>query len=197
VSAPRSARGSGAAIRRAFVAVRPPTHVVAALDEVLARVRGGGSPGLTWTPKAQWHVTLQFLGPVADVDALVGALTTGLAATEAFKIGLGGAGAFPVPDRASVVWVGVDLGADDLERAAATVVGATGTLGFTPEEAFTAHLTVARARRPCPVASVIASIGDAPFGSAWDVTEVLLMESDTRPNAAVHRELARFALVQP
>jgi RNA 2',3'-cyclic 3'-phosphodiesterase len=189
-----STGGSGPNPRRAFMAVRPPTHVVAALDEALARVRGGASPGLTWTPKAQWHITLQFLGKVADVDALTAALGRALAGTACFKIGLGGAGAFPEPDRASVVWIGVDLGADDLVDTASTVADATGSLGFVAEEPFSPHLTVARARRACPVASVLASIGDAPFGSAWDVTEVLLMESDTRPNAAVHRELARFPL---
>jgi RNA 2',3'-cyclic 3'-phosphodiesterase len=189
-----STAGGGVTLRRAFVAVRPPTHVVAALDEALARVRGGASPGLTWAPKAQWHITLQFLGVVADVEALKRGLAGALTDTHPFKIGLGGAGAFPVPDRASAVWIGVDLGADDLGETAACVATATAELGYSEEREFAPHLTVASARRPCPVASVLASIGDAPFGSAWDVTEVLLMESDTRPNAAVHREIGRFAL---
>jgi 2'-5' RNA ligase len=55
---------------RLFVAVTPPAEV---LDRV-ASLRRPERPGVRWTRSDQWHVTLVFLGEVADPDPLVDAL---------------------------------------------------------------------------------------------------------------------------
>ena len=77
---------------RAFVAVSPPDAV---LDAVAARAAGVTIPGRP-TTRDQWHVTLQFLGNRADVDAVAAALI-GLDA-ERGTARLGGAGALSVDD---------------------------------------------------------------------------------------------------
>ena len=188
----------GASLRRAFLAVVPPPDVVAALDVALAAARGVAPPGVSWSRSSQWHVTLQFLGAVVDVDAVVEAVAVGVRDVDGFDARLGGAGAFPSPGRASVVWVGLGEGSDAMATLAARVAAATEPLGYPAEpRAFTPHITVARARRPCPVGPVLAAIGDGPVGRRWDVREVVLFESDTRPTGAVHRDVARVHLRSP
>jgi 2'-5' RNA ligase len=180
---------------RAFVALVPPAEALDALERVLAPVRPVAPPRLTWSRRAQWHLTLQFLGRVDDVAALTRALESGLAGCRPPVLGLGGAGAFPSPARASVVWVGLDQGAEEAAVLAAAVQRATEPLGHEPDDrAFAPHLTVARARRPLPVGSLLASIGDGPVGAAWEAQHVVLMESDTRPSGAVYRERASIRL---
>jgi 2'-5' RNA ligase len=180
---------------RAFVALVPPDEALDALERVLAPVRSVAPPRLSWARRAQWHLTLQFLGKVRDVDALVRALESGLSGRRPPLLGLGGAGAFPSPARASVLWVGLDQGGDDAGALAAAVAGVNAALGYVAEvRPFTPHVTVARARRPLPVGALLASIGDGPIGRAWDARDVVLMESETRPSGAVYREVASVRL---
>ena len=182
-------------LRRAFLAVVPPDDVRAALDEVLGAVRPAAPAELSWSRPAQWHLTVQFLGSVADAHAVVAQAGAALHEAPAFAAALGGAGAFPSTARASVVWIGLDRGLAELHGVAARSGAALAPLGFAPDpRPFTAHLTVARARRPCPVGTVLSSIGDGPLGRVWDVGEVVLFESDTRPTGAVHREVAVLPL---
>ncbi|MET0420749.1 MAG: RNA 2',3'-cyclic phosphodiesterase [Acidimicrobiia bacterium] len=194
MSALSSAWANG--LSRAFVAIVPPREVVTALDEALTPVRAAAAPRLTWTRRAQWHVTLQFLGRVDDVASLVDALALGLADAPVARVGLGGAGAFPSPIEASVVWIGIDQGADELETLARVVESASASCGCDAGDGptFTPHITMARARHPLAVGSMLGSIGDGPIGPMWNVTEVRLLESDTLPSGAAYREVARFPL---
>ncbi len=182
-------------LSRAFVALVPPREVITALDETLTPVRAAAPPRLAWTRRGQWHVTLQFLGRVENVAPLVDALGTQLADAPVARVGLGGAGAFPSPLEASVVWIGIDQGVDELATLARVVESASGSVGCTADKpTFTPHITMASARRPLAVGSMLGSIGDGPIGPMWNVTEVRLLESDTLPSGAAYREVARFPL---
>ena len=50
---------------RAFVALIPPAEALGELADAVAPVRAA-HPGLRWTPAAQWHLTLAFLGEVDE-----------------------------------------------------------------------------------------------------------------------------------
>jgi 2'-5' RNA ligase len=182
-------------LRRAFVAVVPPPEVLDAVERVVAPVRPAAPPRLNWTHAGQWHLTLQFLGSVDDVRELTDALRWGLQGMSPVALALGGAGAFPSTSRAAVVWIGLDEGEPELARLADAVQRATEPLGYEPEQrAFRAHLTVARSQRARPLANLVHSLGDGPVGPLWHATEVVLMESDTRWDGAVYREVATFPL---
>jgi RNA 2',3'-cyclic 3'-phosphodiesterase len=184
-------------LRRAFVAVVPPPEVLDAIESVVAPVRPVAPPRVTWTHAGQWHLTLQFLGsvPEADVDDLVDSLHAVLRREPPVTLALGGAGAFPSPSRASVLWIGLDEGQAELARVAAAVARATAPFGYAPDHPeFTAHLTVARSHRARPLANVITSLGEGPVGPRWDATDVVLMESDTRSDGAVYNEVEHFSL---
>ena len=182
-------------LRRAFVAVVPPPEVLDAVERVVAPVRPAAPPRLNWTHAGQWHLTLQFLGPVDDADELSDALRGGLHGMSPVTLALGGAGAFPSTSRAAVVWIGLDEGEPELARLAEAVQRVTEPLGYEPEQrAFRAHVTVARSPRARPLANLVHSLGDGPVGPRWHATEVVLMESDTRWDGAVYREVASFPL---
>jgi len=184
------------ALGRGFVAVVPPEDVLDAIETRVVPVRAAHD-GLRWSRREQWHFTLRFLGPVPEVDVLVGALRESLAVVPPVEaLALGGAGAFPNPRRASVVWLGVREGVDALARVAAAVESASVAVGSTPEpRPFRAHLTVARVPRPRDVATVLAALGEEPVGESWVVEDVVLVASDTRPTGAVYSEVARVPLM--
>lgn len=177
------------------MAVTPPAAVLDAIEAAVEPLRRVAPPRMSWTRRAQWHLTLQFLGAVDDVDVLVDSLVGNLAPCRPVTLGLGSAGAFPSVSRASVLWIGLDDGHDELARLAGVVERATEPLGYEPDaREYTPHLTIARSQRPRPLTSVVTALGDGPFGPRWDATEVVLMESDTRFDGAVYKEIAHFPL---
>jgi 2'-5' RNA ligase len=180
---------------RGFVAVVPPEDVLDAIETRVAPVRVSHHD-LRWSRRAQWHVTLRFLGRVPDVDVLLGALRESLAGdARVDAIAIGGSGAFPNARRASVVWLGVREGTEALTRVAAAVESASVVAGFPPEpRPFRSHLTVARVPRPRDVAAVLDALGDDPIGRAWSAADVVLVSSDTRPTGSVYSEVARVPL---
>ena len=180
-------------LRRAFVAVMPAEPVLDALEPRVADL-AARAPELRWLPRPQWHLTLQFLGAVDDADALRAAVAPGVAGHATFDVQLAGGGAFPSVRRGAVLWVGVERG-DALVRLAEAVQDATHTLGHAPDDRpFHPHLTLARAARPRALAELVDARGTGPLGPAWTVTEVAVVESDTRPTGAVHTVRDRLPL---
>ncbi len=165
---------------RAFVAVRPPERV---LDEVARVVESLNVANVRWTAREQWHVTIQFLGNRADVDAVAHALEA--LALRRGRAQLGGGGAFPSARRARVLWLGLSEGAEWFTQCAAAVGALLAPLGHEPEKrAFHAHLTLARAKAPIDLRPVVEQLGDAAVGEAWTADEVVLYESRLKRSGA-------------
>jgi 2'-5' RNA ligase len=181
-------------LRRAFVALVPPPAVLAAVESLVESVRAPGD-GLRWAPPEQRHLTLQFLGRVDDPDRLVDVLTESLGAVPAFPLQLGGGGAFPQAGRASVLWLGPAAGGAELAEVAAVVRRSTAAVGVDAEDrSFRPHLTLARAPKARDLRALVAALGAGPAGPPWRVEQLALVESETRPEGAVHTVHARFAL---
>jgi 2'-5' RNA ligase len=146
-------------------------------------------------PPENWHLTLRFLG---KVDA-VGLDTVTAALDQAdlggsFRLSFAGLGAFPRPNRATVLWVGIDAGAEEITALAERVEAALDDAGFMPEERpFHPHLTLARIRPHRDVRRLIASVPTVPL--RLDVEEVVLFESHLGGNRkAVYEPRERFPL---
>jgi len=177
---------------RAFVAVRPPDEVLAAVGTAVARVRDDAGAA-RWTTSEQWHLTLQFLGNRVDLDAVAGAL--GALSSADGDVRLGGGGAFPSEKRARILWLGVVEGSGLLTDLAAAVGTLLAPVGYPPEDRpFHAHLTLARLNRPSDVRPTVAAIGAEPVGGRWRIGEVVLYESVTRREGATYRAHAAFRL---
>jgi 2'-5' RNA ligase len=181
-------------VGRAFVAVRPPDEVLAAVERALVPARRS-MVGPRWAGPEQWHLTLQFLGPVHQLAEVVAAAEEAAATQAAFAFRLGGGGAFPTQRRGRVVWIGTTEGGEAMTALAGAVTGSLVPLGYPGEERhFSPHLTVARLRVPANVAAVVAALGTEPVGPAWTVSEITLYQSRLSPKGASYSALARLPL---
>jgi 2'-5' RNA ligase len=188
-------------LRRAFLAVVPPP---AALEWTDAAARVVGDDGFRLMPTEQRHLTVQFLGAVADADALARHVGVAVRPLAPFVLGLGGGGAFPSARRATVVWLGVREGDAALGRLATAVREASVRAGVEVEERpFRAHLTLARVNRSCDVRAAVAALDAAhdmpPASPRWTVDDVVLFESEPvhdggRTAGVRHVARARFRL---
>ncbi|MGH9001355.1 MAG: RNA 2',3'-cyclic phosphodiesterase [Acidimicrobiia bacterium] len=180
------------------MAVRPPGEVLDALEAALRPARAASATGVRWAGREQWHLTLAFLGAVADVGAVAAALKAAGAGRAPFRFRLGGGGAFPTPKKARVLWVGSSDGATDMAGLAGAVAAALVPLGYAGEERrFRGHVTVGRLRAPADVRPVVAALGEGRMGRAWTVEEVVLYESRLSPAGSTYTVLERVALSAP
>ena len=180
---------------RLFVAVRPPPEVLTAVAEAVMPARHA-MVGPAWTTHDQWHLTLQFLGAVPD-DALSGVSRALDAASRVppFPVRLGGAGAFPKPSRARVIWLGVAAGEEGMTHLASAVNAALAPLGHEPAERhYHPHLTLARLKAPGEVAPALEALGDDPVGPAFTVGEAVLYESRRSRQGARYEPVSAVAL---
>lgn len=141
-----------------------------------------------------WHLTLRFIGKVDDLgyDKLLHHL--GEAALGApFVMGFGGLGAFPRPQRATVLWLGIERGRNELEQLAAAVEEAVGDAGFLAEERpFHPHLTLSRIR---PHQDVRATIDDVPaFPGSQRVEDIVVYRSHLRGGPPDYEVMERITL---
>jgi len=178
---------------RLFLAIELPPDLLDALESAIAQLRAD-SPEIAWVPPAKRHLTLKFLGDVADdrLDRVI-ALTDGVASKHrTFSMHLGGIGAFPNFRRARVVWIGVEHEArlellhHDLE------VAGEGE-GFEIEgRAFRPHVTLARLRSPLEVERarrLARAARRIDFSATVDVGEITLFESTLAQSGATYRRV--------
>jgi 2'-5' RNA ligase len=163
-----------------FAALVPPDHVVEHLAEFLGP-RQDAEPGFRWTVPEQWHVTLAFMGSVADrsLDDLVERLGRAAARRTPLDLALSGGGAFPNPARAKVLYAGIDANGreDDLRHLAVGARAAAAKAGADAEGGrFHPHVTLARIGRPAEVTRWLRVL-DVYRGPAWRAAEVTLIES--------------------
>jgi 2'-5' RNA ligase len=180
--------------RRLFVAVVPPPAVRAALDEFLEPRRTAG-PELRWMLPEALHLTCAFMGDVPDaaLDDLDAALAEVAARTAPFDLTVAGAGAFPHPDAARVLWLGVSKGAEHLGHLALRCRNAAAGCGIEVDGArFRAHLTVARANG-LPVLRWL-EVLDTIEPQSWPVTSLTLISSRLRPGGEGYQIVGEYPL---
>jgi 2'-5' RNA ligase len=183
---------------RAFLAIELSPEVLDAARRVIDRLRSCPA-GIKWVAPDHMHLTLQFLGEIAQTDLPEICLAVNRACQEIapFDVRLRGAGAFPNPHRARTIWLGVGDGADKLTALYAAIQKPLSALGFREEQRrYVPHLTLGRVRDQVgssELASRLAALGDFE-GGATDVSEVVLFSSDLRPDGPVYEALNRSEL---
>ena len=193
----RRAAGPGAAPggpMRLFVAIAPPAAVLDELDALAGPLRATRQD-LRWTSREAWHVTLAFLGQVDDSAAarLLPRLERAARRHLMFRLAFRGAGAFPVPARANVLWSGLSGDRGALGRLAESVVAGASRAGAPPPakgRRFQPHLTLARCRMPADVTELVAALAGYQ-GQQWTADRIHLVHS--RLGATEHPRYATLA----
>ncbi len=181
---------------RLFVGLAPSAAALDHLDAAWAPLRPGCAD-LLWTSRERWHVTLAFLGEVSE-DKLPGLLPRLERAARrhlAFGLNLTGAGAFPSPARANVLWAGLSGDRKALGELAMSVsAGARRAGAPSPDEGrrYRPHVTLARCRVPADVRALVAQLSGYQ-GPAWTASEIHLIRS-TLGGQARYETLGTFKL---
>jgi RNA 2',3'-cyclic 3'-phosphodiesterase len=163
---------------RLFAAIVPPVEVLDDLAEFL-QPRQEASHDLRWTDPHQWHLTLAFMPevPERNLEDLIERLGRAAARRHTLEVAIAGAGAFPNPYAARVLWAGVNHEGDGLRQLARGIRAVCAKAGAAPQGTrFHPHLTLARLRRPAEATRWLRVL-DSYAGPAWSAREVTLIES--------------------
>jgi RNA 2',3'-cyclic 3'-phosphodiesterase len=167
-------------LMRLFVAIAPPAAVLDELDALAGPLRTGRQE-LRWTSREAWHVTLAFLGQVDELAAarLAPRLERAARRHHAFPLAFSGAGAFPAPARANVLWSGLSGDRGALAHLAESVAAGARRAGAPPPDQgrrFRPHLTLARCRMPADVTGLVAALAGYR-GPPWTADRIHLVRS--------------------
>jgi 2'-5' RNA ligase len=189
-----------ASTTRTFIAVTVPDtsgQKLVRLQSLLAP----NVPGVHWVTIAPFHLTLAFLGDVADTDLndVCRASSAASASVSPFPLRLEGLGAFPTPARPRVVWVGAAAPAmaalDALQKAVAQAVAAT---GHPPaDDRFHPHVTLGRlkpGRGPSPDLNSLVKHYRTWSAGSFIVTEAVVFASTLTPEGPAYAPLCRAPL---
>ena len=175
---------------RLFVALNLPPPVRDALWIATAQLRDRNLP-VKWVRGEGIHLTLKFLGDVADEQEpeLAAALARAAAGACTLSLTLGGFGVFPDFSRPRVLWVGIapEPGLEILQH---RVEQEFAPLGFPTEgRPFRPHVTLGRAARdarPVAFTGLEDALGRLEFAETALVSALDLMESTLQSGGAVY-----------
>src|SRR3954452_20741885 len=140
---------------RLFIAADLPEEARAAVAAEQERIRSalaGAAGALKWVKPEHSHLTLVFLGEVADarVAEVVEAIGSEVA-LDPFGVTLEGVGAFPPRGAPRVLWIGIGDGESAVVELQREIAARAAALGLAVEDRpFHPHLTLARWRESRP-----------------------------------------------
>ncbi|MGO8962076.1 MAG: RNA 2',3'-cyclic phosphodiesterase [Streptosporangiaceae bacterium] len=211
---------------RLFVAIVPPPSALAELSAAVQKLRAqGDDPGrgaapapvladrppadddrlaagtgqrLRWTSTEQWHLTLAFLGEVDDavLAKLLPRLERAVPRHPVQRLAIAGAGAFPSPRKARVLWAGLRADNRALGALATSVAAAArraGAAAADEDRRFKAHLTLARCRDPADLSSFTTALADFA-GQEWAASSVRLIHSYLLAGPPQYETVGEWAL---
>ena len=180
---------------RLFVAVEIEPAIRERINEFVNGLRAKISEA-RWVRPEGMHVTLKFLGNVADERRITIEQALRPVHGKAVILSLRRLGLFPNPMSPRVLWVGIEAG-PELEQLATAVDQQMGSIGFESEKrAFSPHVTLARFnQRPRGNLGSLLSEAQPSFGT-MTANEFHLYESKLSPQGSRYTKLASFKLEQ-
>jgi 2'-5' RNA ligase len=133
---------------RAFVAIELSENIRSALTQAQSHLKHSGIDA-KWVAKDNIHLTLKFLGDMADerLAEVKTSIDRVASSFKPFELTIKGMGAFPETGFPEIIWAGIGKGAKESADIAKKVDIELSKLGFKPEtRLFTAHVTIGRVR---------------------------------------------------
>jgi 2'-5' RNA ligase len=177
---------------RAFFGLPVPEAQRQVLDDYVAAC-AAVAPDFRWTPAANLHLTVRFIGSIEST--LAEGMADRLAERQlaAFDLELGEVGTFKRGRLVRVVWLQVRAGADAARELAAQVEAECIRDSLAPEtRPFQPHLTLARAR--LRDGAVLPALPDPPVLQPWRAGELVLYRSRQGRAGSVYEPLRRVKL---
>ena len=183
---------------RTFVAFELSSQIRDQLGQLQRRL-GRFDQAVRWVRPESIHLTIKFLGEVPDdrLAALSAAVDEVAAGSESFELAVGGTGCFPPRGAARVLWAGLEEPTGRLAHCHQSCEQVMERLGFEPERRrFSPHLTLGRVRQGAGGGGLREAVSKlAGFdGVRQTVGELILFESQLRPDGAVYTALHRAKL---
>jgi RNA 2',3'-cyclic 3'-phosphodiesterase len=153
-----------------------------------------------WIDRANLHITLWFIGEVADerVVEISDALRRPFDVAP-FSLVLMGCGAFPPSGAPRVLWIGTAKGTEGMRELYGRIEHRLVPLGFAAERRpYTPHLTIARVKDPgrAPARVIRDAITGVPASCGESaVSAVTLFRSRLSPRGAAYEPLLRVPLM--
>lgn len=193
---------------RVFLAIEFPEVIKSPYRDALPEFRRR-FPELRWVQPECLHLTLRFLGEIADEEAItLEEPVRTIARNETpFSFSLGLAGAFGPPVSPRTFWLSVDEGGKALTRLQPRLEQLVQDRGFRPDDKrWAPHATLARRRQkrasrssPGTPPATLAAWKEAAaaaglVGLGFEVGEIALLSSLLRPTGPVYSPVWRVAL---
>jgi 2'-5' RNA ligase len=181
---------------RCFVGVPIGQPLDRDLRGALGALQGAASADaddLRWIDPQEWHLTLAFMGPIAEseIPRLIEALNDVASNHAPFAIPTGGLGAFPSRREVRILWYGL---ADRSRRLAELAIAVRIAVDCETASPFRAHLTLARARGDRGVALPAATWKVPMPAGSLAVEELVLYRSHFEAGHAKYEILAAVPL---
>ena len=187
---------------RSFIALDLSPEILGGLDAIMHQM-SQHLPGsiVRWTPARNIHLTLKFLGEVAEnnLDGLFEIARRAAEQQPVFQLRVSGLGAFPSLNRPRVLWAGVQA-PSELSALQRAIEFETARLGYPGEEReFSPHLTIGRiSRNASPeearqAGSLLGSLQTGDLGIC-NMEQVHFYRSDLNPGGARYTRLYSAAL---
>lgn len=185
--------------QRTFIAITLDGKTCEELGKIQGVLREGSRGKVRWVSPGGLHLTLKFLGDVAEEDLPRIYEAARLAVSRRpFKICLSGLGVFPNLASPRIIWIGVKTGREELHSLTYDLETELFRIGYPREKrAFTPHLTLGRVKESNGGLGRLINTYDLSGKQTSIeilVEEIVVMKSELRPDGAVYTILREFRL---
>ena len=156
--------------------------------------------GVRWVRPDGLHLTLKFIGELAEIDipSALSAISSAASQASPFRMVLKGISGFPPQGKPRIIFAGVEEPCGVLVGLAQAVDSKLcGELGVAREKrSFRSHVTLGRVKNPrdcLPVPELSGLVADAHFGEVA-AESVVLMRSELTPRGAIYTPVERIRL---
>ncbi len=183
---------------RSFIAIELDEKVRERLKELQDQLRQL-ELDVKWVEPENIHMTLRFLGNLSPkkLKDVTEKLPEFIKDIPPFLVAVTCLGAFPSPQKAKVIWAGVQENNGELSRLAEQIETGLNACGIGKEDReFSPHITIGRTRSLKNISRLAETIPPYAISPALEqgVTKVTLFQSTLTPQGPIYTALARIDL---